>query len=89
MKVVQINLVEVVRLYFVSRKNHLYDEQLRGHKGKTIPVQAWRDPAHQRMKVVRLSVLGTGRLYHAEKISDAHFCWRLSRTQGHSVTGRI
>ena len=69
MKVVQINLVEAVKLYFVSRKNLLYDEQLWGHKGR-----AWRGPAHQHMKVVRFSVLRTGRLYPAGNISDAHFC---------------
>ena len=73
MKAVQINLVEFVRLYFVSVKT-ICDEQLRGHKGKAIAVQAWRGPVHQHMKVVRLSVLRTGRFYPAGNISDAHIC---------------
>jgi hypothetical protein len=41
------------------------------------------------MKVVRLSALGTGRLYPPGNTPGTHFCWRLSRPQGHSATGRI
>jgi hypothetical protein len=41
------------------------------------------------MKVVRLSALRTGRLYHPGNIPGTHFCWRLSRPQGHSAAGRI
>jgi hypothetical protein len=41
------------------------------------------------MKVVRLSALRTGRLYPQGNIPGTHFCQRLSRTQGHSATGRI
>ena len=35
------------------------------------------------MKVVRLSALRTGRLYHPGNMPDTHFCWRLSQPQGH------
>ena len=41
------------------------------------------------MKAVRLSALRTGRLYPAENISYTHFCYRLSRPEGHSTAGRI
>jgi len=41
------------------------------------------------MKVVRLSALCTDRLYSPENIPGTHFCWRLSRSQGHSAAGRI
>jgi hypothetical protein len=41
------------------------------------------------MKVVRLSALRTGRLYPPGNTTGTHFCWRLSRLQGHSVTERI
>ena len=41
------------------------------------------------MKVVRLSALGTGRLYPTGNISGSHFCYRLSHPQGHSVARRI
>jgi hypothetical protein len=44
------------------------------------------------MKVVRLSALCTGRLYPPPppgNIPGTHFCQRLSRPQGHSVTVRI
>jgi len=36
-----------------------------------------------------LSALRTGRLYPPGNIAGTHFCWRLSRPQGHSVAGRI
>jgi len=41
------------------------------------------------MKVVRLSSLRTGRLCPRTNILDTHFCYRLSRLQGHSAAGRI
>ena len=41
------------------------------------------------MKVVRLSDLRTGRLYPPGSIPGTHFCYRLSRPQGHSAAGRI
>jgi hypothetical protein len=44
---------------------------------------------NQHTEVARLSVLSTGRLYPAENISRTHFCWRLSRLQGHSAAGKI
>jgi hypothetical protein len=37
------------------------------------------------MKVVRLSALRTGSLYPPGNIPGTHFCWRLSRPQGHSA----
>ena len=40
------------------------------------------------MKVVR-SARRTGRLYPPGNIPGTHFCYRLSRPQGHSVAGRI
>ena len=43
----------------------------------------FQDSRH--MKVLRLSGLGTGRLYPPEKIPGTHFCQRLSRPQGHRV----
>jgi hypothetical protein len=51
---VQINLVEVVRLYFASRKNNLYDEKLRGYEGKSISVGLGTSlpPAHEGGKIV-------------------------------------
>jgi hypothetical protein len=39
--------------------------------------------------VVRLSALGTGRVYPPGNIPGTHFCYRLSRPQGHSATERI
>jgi hypothetical protein len=39
--------------------------------------------------VVSLSALCTGRLYPPGYTPGTHFCWRLSRSQGHSATGRI
>jgi hypothetical protein len=44
---------------------------------------------NRHMKVARLSALSTGCLYLPEKIPGTHFCYRLSRPQGHSVAGRI
>ena len=41
------------------------------------------------MKVVRLSALRTGRLYPSGNIPCTYFCYRLSRSQGHSAAGRI
>ena len=39
--------------------------------------------------IVRLSALGTDRLYPTQSIHGTHFCWRLSQLQGHSAAGRI
>jgi hypothetical protein len=44
---------------------------------------------NRHMKVVRLSVLRTGRLYPPGNIPGTHFCERLSRPQGHSATETI
>jgi hypothetical protein len=41
------------------------------------------------IKVVKLWALPTGRPYLPGKIPGIHFCYRLSRLQGHSATGRI
>jgi len=41
------------------------------------------------MKLVRLSALRTGRLYTPGNIPGTHFCWRLSRPQGHIAAGRF
>ena len=41
------------------------------------------------MKVVMLSALRTGRLYPPGNIPGTHFCYRLSRPQGHSAARRI
>ena len=51
-------------------------------------VQAPRFQDNRHMKVVR-SAVRTGRLYPPGNIPGTHFCWRLSRPQGHSATGRI
>ena len=40
------------------------------------------------MKMARLSALRTGLLYPSENIPGTHFCYRLSRHQGHSEAGR-
>ena len=41
------------------------------------------------MKVIRLSVLCSGRLYSPGDTPGTHFCYRLSRPQGHSAAGRV
>ena len=41
------------------------------------------------MEVVRLSVQRTGRFYPPGNIPGTHFCYKLSRPQGHSAAGRI
>jgi hypothetical protein len=55
-------------------------------KGKEIPLKAWKGPEgfqevvaprfqdNRHMKVVRLSALGTGRLYQPGNIPGTHFC---------------
>jgi hypothetical protein len=52
-------------------------------------VKALRFQDNRHVKVVRLSVLHTGRLYSSVDNPDTHFCWRPSRPQGHSAAGRI
>ena len=71
-------------------------------RGKAISLQAWTGPWGYRMlrlpefldsrhmDVVRLSDLRTGCFYLSGKIIvTTHFCWRLSRPQGHNAAGRI
>jgi hypothetical protein len=62
-------------------------------KGKAVPLQAWTGPQGSRrlrhMNVVTLSALRTGRVYPPGNILGTHFCYRLSRPQGHSAAGRI
>ena len=41
------------------------------------------------MKVVRLSALRNGRLYHPENILGTDFCLRLSQPQGHIAAEKI
>jgi len=45
-----------------------------------------RQSAHE---IARMSALITGRLYTPGYVPSTHFCWRLSRVQGHSAAGRI
>ena len=52
-------------------------------------VEASRFQDNRHMKVVRLSALRTGHLYHQGNIPGTHFCQRLSRPQGHSAAGMI
>jgi hypothetical protein len=39
--------------------------------------------------VVRLSALRAGHALPPRNLPGTHFCWRLSRPQGHSAAGRI
>jgi hypothetical protein len=52
-------------------------------------VEATRFLDNRHMKVVRLSAIRTGRLYPTGNTPGTHFCYRLSRPQGHSATERI
>jgi hypothetical protein len=52
-------------------------------------MKAPRFQDNRHMQVVRLPVLRTGRLYPSGNITGTHFCWRLSRPQGHCAVGRI
>jgi len=65
-------------------------------KGRVIPIHIWRGTEgpgrlklteildNQHMKVAILSALRTGRTYPQEDLSDIHFCYVLSRSQGQS-----
>ena len=52
-------------------------------------VEAPRFQDSRHMKVLRLPALRTGRFYPPGNIPGTHFCYRLSRPQGHSAAGRI
>jgi hypothetical protein len=52
-------------------------------------VEAPRFQDNRHTKVVRVSALHTGRLYPTGNIPGTHFCYRLSRLQGHITAGRI
>jgi hypothetical protein len=70
-----------------------------GKKGKAIPVTGHRGPQDcetsripyfldNRLRV--MSTLSAGRpSFNPRKIPGPHFCYRLSRPQGHSAAGRI
>ena len=51
-------------------------------------VEAPKFQDNRHIKVVRLSALRTGRLYHPGYIPSTHSCWRLCRPQRHSAAGR-
>ena len=63
-----------------------YEDGTFQSKGKAIPLQPWTDSEgsrrlrlpdfgdYQRMKLVRLSALRTGRLYPPGNIPGTHFC---------------
>jgi hypothetical protein len=69
-------------------------------KDKAIPVLAYCRPIgfqkfesprfreHRYINVVRLSAVGTDRLYPTGNIPDTHFCYGLSRPQGNIAFGR-
>jgi hypothetical protein len=50
-------------------------------------VPTFQDNRH--MEVARLSALHTGHVYPLRYIPGTHFCYRLSRPQGHSAARRI
>jgi hypothetical protein len=52
-------------------------------------VQELKNASFQHIKVVRLSAVGTDRLYTPGNIQGTHSSERLSRPQSHSVAGRI
>jgi hypothetical protein len=52
-------------------------------------VEAPRFQENRHMKLVRLSALGTGRLYPQGNMPGTHFSYRLSQPQGQSATGRM
>jgi hypothetical protein len=69
-------------------------------EGKAVPLQAWTGPEGSRKLRFpdfvttaqdggRLSALSTGRFLPPGNTSGTHFCYRLSRPQGHSAIGRI
>jgi hypothetical protein len=60
--------------------------------GPWVSRRLWRLPAfldNRHLKVTRLSALRTDCLYPPGDIPGTHFCWRLSRPQGHSAARRI
>jgi hypothetical protein len=71
----------------ITRKSRKWNNTLQ-NKGKANLLQAWRlskflDNRH--LKVARCSAPRTGRLYPPGNIPGTHFCYRLSRPQGHST----
>jgi hypothetical protein len=72
-----------------KRKGNIKVQQFHYRPWGFQEVEAPRFQANRHMKVVRLSGLRPGRLYHPGSIPGTHFCSRLSRPQNHSVAGRI
>jgi hypothetical protein len=75
-------------------------KMLHGLKKKKVPLQAWSGPAGSRklrfldFMTVALDGGKVVSLTHQPSLTPGntpgtHFCWRLSRSQGHSATGRI
>jgi hypothetical protein len=67
---------------------------------KAVSLRAWSGPEGSRklrfpafmttaQDGVSLSALSTGRIYPPGNSPGTHFCWRLSRPQGHSAIRRI
>jgi hypothetical protein len=77
----------------------LYQNFIR--KGQAIPIHAYYRPRsfhlveaprlrlNWHMKIIRLSALWTGHLYHPGNISGTHLFQRLTWPQGHRAAGRI
>ena len=69
------------------------------HKGKAVPLQAWSGPEGSRkLRFPDFMTMaqdgGKVSPMHRPHLPPGntpgtHFCWRLSRPQGHSATGRI
>jgi hypothetical protein len=70
-----------------ERQIEVFGQKIKG-KAKTNRLKAWAGLEGSR-KLVRLSALGTGRLYPPGNTPGAHFCYRLSQPQGHISAGRI
>jgi len=67
-------------------------------KGKAIPLQAWTGPEDsRRLRLPDFTTHEGGKVVSPThrpplppgNIPGTHFCWRLSRPQGHSAAGRI
>ena len=84
---------------FGKIQNLLMLQKLVKGKGKAVPLQAWSDPEGSRKLrfpdfMTTAQEGGKISLTHRPPLPPGntpgtHFCWRLSRPQGHSAAGRI